>query len=46
MKTKGELEAEIAQAVIHFKKEYMGRGPLSARAHLIGDLVLVRLRGY
>ena len=45
MKTKGELEAEISQAVIHFKKEYMGRGPLSVRTYLIGDLALVRLQG-
>jgi uncharacterized protein YbcI len=45
MKSKGELEAEISQAVIRFKKEYMGRGPLSVRTHLIEDMVLVRLKG-
>lgn len=44
-KTKGELEAEISQAVIRFKKEYMGRGPLSVRTYLIDDMVLVRLQG-
>jgi len=44
-KTKGELEAEISQAVIRFKKEYMGRGPLSVRTFLIEDMVLVRLQG-
>ena len=43
--TKGELEAEIARALIHFEKEYMGRGPLETHAHLIDDMVLVRLRG-
>jgi uncharacterized protein YbcI len=45
MKTKGELEAEISQAVIRFKKEYMGRGPLSVRTYLIDDVALVRLQG-
>ncbi len=45
MKTKGEREAEISQAVIQFKKEYMGRGPLSVRTYLLDDMALVRLKG-
>ena len=45
MRTKGEVEAEICQAVSRFKKEYMGRGPLSVRTYLLGDIVLVRLQG-
>lgn len=45
MKTKGELEAEISQAVIRFKKEYMGRGPLAVRTYLLEDMALVRLQG-
>lgn len=45
MKTKGELEAEVSQAVIRFKKEYMGRGPLSVRTYLLDDMALVRLQG-
>jgi uncharacterized protein YbcI len=45
MKSKGELEAEISNAVIRFKKEYMGRGPVSVRTYLIDDLALVRLQG-
>jgi uncharacterized protein YbcI len=45
MKSKGELEAEVSQAVIRFKKEYMGRGPLNVRTHLIDDMALVRLQG-
>lgn len=44
-KSKGELEAEISQAIIRFKKEYMGRGPLSVRTYLIDDMALVRLQG-
>ncbi len=45
MKTKGELEAAISQAIIRFKKEYMGRGPLSVRTYLLDDMALVRLQG-
>ena len=45
MRTKGELEAEVGNAVIRFKKEYMGRGPLSVRTYLIDDMILVRLQG-
>jgi uncharacterized protein YbcI len=44
-KTKGELEAEISSAIIRFKKEYMGRGPLSVKTYLFDDMVLVRLQG-
>lgn len=45
MKSKGELEAEISQAVIRFEKEYMGRGPIETKTFLIDDLVVVRLKG-
>ena len=45
MKTRGELEVEISQAIIRFKKEYMGRGPLSVRTYLLDDMALVRLQG-
>ena len=45
MKTKGEIEAEISQAIVQFELDYMGRGPKEARTHIIGDMVLVRLKG-
>jgi uncharacterized protein YbcI len=45
MKTQGEIEAAIADGVSHFEQEYMGRGPKDIRAHLIGDLIVVRLHG-
>lgn len=44
-RTKGQLEAEICDAVIQFEKEYMGRGPLETKAYIIDDMVLVRLKG-
>ena len=44
-KTKGQIEAEITDAVIRFEKEYMGRGPIEAKTYLVDDMVLVRLKG-
>ncbi len=45
MKTKGEIETEVSNAVIRFKREYMGRGPQEVRTFLIEDMAVVRLRG-
>ncbi len=45
MKTLGEIEAAVCEGMTRFEQEYMGRGPKDIRAHLIGDLVVVRLRG-
>jgi len=45
MKTQGETEAAICDGVTRFEQEYMGRGPKDIHTHLIGDLVVVRLKG-
>jgi uncharacterized protein YbcI len=45
VKTQGEIEAAVCKGISHFEQEYMGRGPKDIRAHLIGDLVVVRLQG-
>ena len=45
MKTQGEIEAAICEGMSHFQQEYMGRGPKDIRAHLFGDLLLIRLQG-
>jgi uncharacterized protein YbcI len=45
MKTQGEIEAAISQGMSHFEQDYMGRGPKNIHAHLIGDLLVVRLQG-
>jgi len=45
MKTQGEIEAAICEGVTQFEQQYMGRGPKSIHAHLLGDLLVVRLRG-
>ena len=43
-KSKGQLEADITEALIKFEKEYMGRGPEQARTYIIGDMIIVRLQ--
>lgn len=43
-KTKGQIEAEISEALIKFEKEYMGRGPEETKTYIIDDMVLVRLK--
>ena len=45
LKTQGEIEAAICEGIIRFEEEYMGRGPTDIRAHLIDDVLLVRLQG-
>ena len=45
MPTRGQLEAAICEAIVTFEREYMGRGPEEARAYLVEDMAIVRLRG-
>ena len=44
-KTQGEIEAAICEGMARFAPEYMGRGPKDIHAHLVGDLLIVRLQG-
>ena len=45
MKTRGEIQAAICEGVSRFEQDYMGRGPKDISAYLLGDLLVVRLRG-
>jgi len=45
VKTQGEIEAGISEGMGRFEQEYMGRGPKDIRAHLMDDLIVVRLKG-
>ena len=45
MSTHGEIESAISKGMSRFEQEYMGRGPKDVRAHLLDDLVVVRLTG-
>ncbi len=44
-KTRGQIEAEISEAMIKFERDYMGRGPEETRTFILDDMVLVRLKG-
>jgi len=45
MKSQGEIEAAICEGISRFEQEYMGRGPKDIHTYLIGDLLVVRLKG-
>ena len=45
MTTKGQIEAEISEGIIKFEREYMGRGPDETKTYILGDMILVRLKG-
>ena len=45
MKSQGEIEAAICEGMARFEQDYMGRGPKDIHTHLIGDLLVVRLKG-
>jgi uncharacterized protein YbcI len=45
MKTQGEIESAICDGINRFEQEFMGRGPKQINAHLIGNLLVVRLQG-
>ncbi|MGD0462244.1 MAG: Na-translocating system protein MpsC family protein [Tepidisphaeraceae bacterium] len=43
LKTQGEIENAISEGMGRFEQEYMSRGPKYVYAHLIDELVVVRL---
>jgi uncharacterized protein YbcI len=45
MKSQGEIEAAVCEGISRFEQDYMGRGPKDIHAYLIGDLLVVRLKG-
>jgi uncharacterized protein YbcI len=45
VKTQGEIESAICEGISRFEQDYMGRGPKDIRTRLLGDLLVVRLRG-
>ena len=45
VKTHGEMEAAVCEGIRRFEQDYMGRGPKDIHAHLLGDLLVIRLTG-
>ena len=42
---RGKIEASVCNTVARFVREYLGSDPFDLRAHLMDDVILVRLRG-
>lgn len=45
MTTKRQAEDNISKAIIKFEKEFLGRGPEEVKTYILGDMILVRLKG-
>ena len=45
MRTQGEIEASVCDGISRFEQDYMGRGPKDIRTHLLGDMLVIRLKG-
>jgi uncharacterized protein YbcI len=45
VRTQGEVEGAICEGITRFEQDYMGRGPKDIHTHLLGDLLVVRLKG-
>ncbi|MBS4029950.1 MAG: DUF2294 domain-containing protein [Clostridiales bacterium] len=43
--SKGQMEDEITKAIIHWEKEYKGRGPTEAKTDILRNMVIVNLKG-
>jgi uncharacterized protein YbcI len=40
-----DIDSALSEEFTRFEQDYMGRRPRTVRAHLLGDLLLVRLQG-
>ncbi len=45
LRSQGEIEAAVCDAVSRFQQEYMGRGPRHVHTHLIENKLFVHLEG-
>lgn len=44
-RTLGQIESDISDAIVRFEKDFMGRGPEETKTYVIGDMIIVRLKG-
>jgi uncharacterized protein YbcI len=44
-RTRGELEAAICDVLIHFEREYLGRGPTDVQVIIARNIIVARLQG-
>src|SRR3712207_6142050 len=43
-KTKGQIEAEISDAMVKLQRDHTGRGPNQAHTYILEDMVIVRMQ--
>lgn len=43
--SKGQTEDAISVAMTKFERDFKGHGPSETRTHIIGDMVLIRMKG-
>jgi uncharacterized protein YbcI len=43
-KTKGQIEAEVSDAMVKLQRERTGRGPTQAHTYIVQDMVIVRMQ--
>jgi uncharacterized protein YbcI len=43
-KTKGQIEAEVSDAMVKLQRERTGRGPNQAHTYILEDLLIVRMQ--
>ncbi len=44
--TRGQIEAQISEAVTKFEVEIRGRGPEKINTKIVDDIIIVRLKGF
>lgn len=44
-KTKGQIEAEISNAITRYEREQLGRGPDETRTFILQNMLIVHLKG-
>ncbi|MGE5372911.1 MAG: DUF2294 domain-containing protein [Solirubrobacterales bacterium] len=45
MPKKNKLESDIASQIVRYQRELVGKGPADARAYVIEDMIIVRMKG-
>ena len=43
-KTKGQIEAEVSDAMVKLQREHTGRGPNQTHTYIIEDMIIVRMQ--
>ena len=43
--SRGQMEDEITKALVHWEREYLGRGPTEAKTDILRNMVIVTLKG-